>query len=166
MDFFLAFSLIFQAVLATVFPTGSETSETKLLKYLHAKMCCSACFDIITLALVLQDVATPLFVLILAVICMLLIVIVYFVDKEALFLDIPDMCVSWAFVIVGAAFFFVGGYTEYWVVHSLWHICIFVGLALLIEAHNHAWNIINCVTCGKFCKPLVTMPVSDLKSES
>jgi hypothetical protein len=117
-------------------------------------MSCHVVFDTLALALVLQDIATTLFVLILAVICIVVIGVVYYFDRTALQLDIADVAVGQLLIVGGALFYFTCGSGEcYWWAHSLWHTSVALGLALLVEGRNPFWNMVNFLTCGRCCIP-------------
>lgn len=154
LDFFLAFALITRATLMVLFSTGFESTSEQVYRNLHVKMCSHVVLDTLALALVLQDVATELFVMILTVICLLFVVAVYWYDHQALDLDVKDLLVGWAFITLGAIMYFMCGSGGcYWWAHSFWHMAVAVGLALLVESRNHGWNLLNVLCCGRYCSP-------------
>jgi hypothetical protein len=154
LDFFLAFALVTRATLMIVFPTGTETDDRRCMRNLHIKMCCHVVCDTLTLALVLQDIVPELFIMILAGTGLVCTIIAYLLDRLALDIDLSDLLVAWFFIIVAVVLkFSCSGGTCYWYVHSLWHILVAIGLALLVEVLNHSWNLLNKISCGAWCKP-------------
>ena len=154
LDFYCAFTLIPTACAMIVFPTTTYTPGTKVYRNITIKGCILVAAETTALALVLEDIATSWLVLVMAICCLVFIIGMLFIDRTALQMDYLDFGTSWFFILGGASLYFsCGSGSCYPAAHSLWHISMAAGLALLVESQDRMWNILNAVTCGKYCKP-------------
>ena len=144
LDFYCAFSLISRTTLMVVFNTGTSATVTERSVNTQIKMVSNFFLDTIALALVLEDVETPIFVGILAGLCMCFVAASYYRTK--LYLDLYDLVLGWVFIGIGCVCFFMcGDCVNYWIFHSVWHTLVAIGIFLMVESKNKAWNLIDCI---------------------
>lgn len=150
-DFYLSFNLIPVAALMIMFSTDKDEAKQVRICNLNIKSVAWFLLGVASVMLVKQDVSTPLTVLVLGVLCGILGAIKFIFWKN-MYLDVIDFIAMWVFIILGAlCFFFCGSCVNYWIWHSIWHICAGIGIFFGVEAENTTWNLIKCLTCGKYC---------------
>lgn len=141
-DFYLSFNLIPIAALMIMFSTDRNEYEDIRIRNLNIKSVAWFLLGVIAAMLVRQDLETPLMVLILGGLC-LIIGIVKFIFWRDMLIDWADFIVMWLFIGAGAlCFFFCGSCDNYWIWHSIWHICAGIGIFFGVEAKNTTWSLI------------------------
>lgn len=152
-DFYFAFNLIPVATLMIMFSTDKDETHINRIRNFKIKSVMWVILNLLAETLVRQGVDIYQMVLSLGGLSFLAGVISIVFWRESITIDIPDFVAMWIFLIAGIlCFFLCGSCNEYWVWHSLWHMFVAIGMYFGIETGNKAWNIINFLTCGKFCK--------------
>lgn len=147
LDFYFAFCMISRTTFMVIFNTGTScaTPEEKI-RNLQIKQVANVFLDTVCLALVLQNVETPLFVLLLAVLCIVASVVAACMYPANIKLDFTDLILGWVFIACGVVFYVTcGSCAQYWFFHSVWHGLVSIGVFLQIESRNKAWTCLDCM---------------------
>jgi hypothetical protein len=154
-DFYLSFNLIPVAALMIMFSTDKSQPEEVRIRNLNIKSVAWFITGVISVTLVKQGLNTPSMVFILGCVAAVIGAISMIFWRSSINLDVIDFVAMWVFIICGAlCFFFCGNCSNYWIWHSNWHICAAIGIFFGIETENTTWNIIKCLTCGKYCNKI------------
>lgn len=145
MDFFMAFGLITATTMMVLWNTGRSATGCQRVRNFQIKHPIQLIIDAVTLALVLRDIETPLFVFILALISICILNVVMFIYPEELNLDWSDLIVGIFLTIIGVLCYFLCNSSKcYFWAHSMWHILIACAIFMMVETRNLNWS---CITC-------------------
>lgn len=155
-DFYLAFNLIPVATMMLMFSTGYDESDIVWKRNMKIKPMILFLLGLIAVTLVMEGASTPIMVFILSILSLCVSTVAFIFWRSSIHVDFVDFVFMWVFIILGAlCFFFCGSCSNYWIWHSIWHICAAIGIFFAVETENTTWNIINFITCGRFCKPTI-----------
>lgn len=158
-DFYLAFYLIPVATMMLMFSTGYDESEAVWKRNMKIKPIVLFLLGLVAITFVMEGDSTPTMVLVLSILSLIISTIAIIFWRESIRIDFIDFAFMWGFIILGAlCFFLCGGCSNYWIWHSIWHICAAIGIFFAVETENTTWNIINFITCGKYCRIENTSP--------
>jgi len=164
-DFYLAFYLIPVATMMLMFSTGYDESEAVWKRNMKIKPVVLFLLGLVAITLVMEGVKTQTMVLMLSILSLVVSVISITFWRESIRIDVIDFIFMWIFITLGAlCFFFCGGCANYWIWHSIWHICAAIGIFFAVETENTTWNIIKFITCGKYCNSGLLPPNNSMFS--
>jgi Protein of unknown function (DUF3522) len=156
-DFYLAFNLIPVGALMVIFSTDKDMPAEDRDRNFKIKSVAWFILSLVTVTLVKQNTGVGVMVLVLGCLSLSFGVVSFVFWRNSIYsihLDVIDFVMMWIFITIGTICFFVDEiYTsDYWILHSIWHVCAGIGIFFGVETENKTWNIIRCITCGKYCR--------------
>lgn len=158
-DFYLAFNLIPVATLMIMFSTDKDEPHESRVRNFKIKSVLWMILGVVSVTLVKQNVNIYQMVFALGGLCLIVGAISFIFWRNSIYLDIADFIAMWIFIISGAFCFFFDE-DDYWILHSCWHVCAAIGMFFGVESESghKAWNIINFLTCKRFCNVQLPVP--------
>ena len=154
LDFYSAFMMITRTTMMVVYNTSdSEDDPVHFKRNMSIKQVVTVCLDMIGLLMILENIDTKIMVGVLSGLCFIMITIAVIFFRDVLrHIDLTDLVCGSLVIAIASIFFFVVPEGHYWLVHSLWHIFVALGVALMVEALNKQWSLVLWFyhsTCGR-----------------
>lgn len=142
LDFHFSFALITKIIVMILFNTNYEESDlVESYKKLIIKIMINVITDSLTVLLVIDGINTLTTILILLACCFICILIASIFIKPTIIFGIAEATCAIILQVIGICCYIICGSCEYyWIIHTIWHICIAFSMLFIMESKSCILN--------------------------
>jgi hypothetical protein len=165
LDYIYSYAIIAVTTSMVLFDTSRYADASMIAWNRAVKQVVNTLLFMVVEFLVIDDVSMPYTITIVSGCCVVLLGAVILCRPQLLRIDMRDFVAGITLITLSLICKAVGE-TEgrYAVFHSLWHVFVAIGIALMVETRHYEWNVLSWMTCGYLKTPGRTTSASSMNA--